>query len=281
MKVKFWGTRGSIAAPGKDTIFYGGNTCCVEIDLECGKKVIIDTGTGIRPLGDRMIAQEEKVEIHLLLTHAHWDHLQGFPFFDPIFNPDTKIHVDGARACIKGLRAIFENNVGDIFFPVRFGELKAQISYIDKLCHGPLKIEDVIIDAIPLHHPQGGLGFRFQEGDKRLIFITDNELTEDAPAGRRPEDYVRFCRDADVLIHDSQFTPDEIPNHKGWGHSDYATTLDLALKAHAKRLVLFHHAPFRKDSEVTAIKAHCEDLAAKNRTDIMIDAAKEGSEFTL
>jgi len=228
-----------------------------------------------------MLAQEEKVEIHLLLTHAHWDHLQGFPFFDPIFNLDTKIQVDGARECIKGLRAIFENNVGDIFFPVRFGELKAQISYIDKLCHGPLKIEDVIIDAIPLHHPQGGLGFRFQEGDKRLVFITDNELTEDAPAGRRPEDYVRFCKDADVLIHDCQFTPEEIPNHKGWGHSDYAATLDLALKANAERLVLFHHAPSRKDSEVTAIKVHCEDLAAKNRADIMIDAAKEGSEFTL
>jgi phosphoribosyl 1,2-cyclic phosphodiesterase len=281
MKVKFWGTRGSIAVPGKDTIIYGGNTCCVEIDLERGKKVIIDTGTGIRPLSDRMLAQKERVEIHLLLTHAHWDHLQGFPFFDPIFNPATKIHVDGTPACMKGLRAIFENDVGDIFFPVRFGELKAQISYIDKLSHGPLKIEDTIIDPIPLNHPQGGLGFRFQEGNKRLVFITDNELTEDAPAERRPEDYVRFCKDADVLIHDCQFTPDEIPNHKGWGHSDYATTLDLALKAQAKRLYLFHHAPSRKDSEVTAIKAHCEGLAKKNRADIMIDAAKEGSEFTL
>lgn len=281
MKVKFWGTRGSIAVPGKDTIIYGGNTCCVEIDLECGKKVIIDAGTGIRPLGDRMIAQEEKVEIHLLLTHAHWDHLQGFPFFDPIFNPATKIHVDGTPACMKGLRAIFDNNMGDIFSPVRFGELKAQINYLDKLRHGPLKIGDTIIDAIPLHHPQGGLGFRFQEGDKRLVFITDNELAEDAPAGRRPEDYVRFCKDADVLIHDSQFTPDEIPKHKDWGHSDYATSLDLALQAHAKRLILFHHAPFRKDSELTAIKTHCEDLAAKNRSDIVIDAAKEGSEFTL
>ncbi len=281
MKVKFWGTRGSIAVPGKDTIIYGGNTCCVEIDLECGKKVIIDAGTGIRPLGDRMIAQEEKVEIHLLLTHAHWDHLQGFPFFDPIFNPATKIHVDGTPACMKGLRAIFDNNMGDIFFPVRFGEIKAQINYLDKLSHGPLKIGDTIIDAIPLHHPQGGLGFRFQEGDKRLVFITDNELAEDAPAGRRPEDYVRFCKDADVLIHDCQFTPDEIPNHKDWGHSDYATTLDLALQAYAKRLLLFHHAPYRKDSEMTEIKTHCEDLAAKNRSDIVIDAAKEGSEFTL
>ena len=96
-----------------------------------------------------------------------------------------------------------------------------------------------------------------------------------------PEDYVRFCKDADVLIHDSQFTPDEIPKHRGWGHSDYATTLDLALKARAKRLVLFHHAPSRKDPEVTSIKAHCDDLAAKNGADIMIDAAKEGSEFTL
>jgi ribonuclease BN (tRNA processing enzyme) len=106
-------------------------------------------------------------------------------------------------------------------------------------------------------------------------------LTEDAPAGTLPEDYVRFCKDADVLIHDSQFTPEEIPKHRGWGHSDCASTLDLALKAHAKRLLLFHHAPSRKDSELTSITARCEEIAAKSRSDIMIDAAKEGSEFTL
>ncbi len=281
MKVKFWGTRGSIAVPGKDTIIYGGNTCCIEIDLECGKKVIIDAGTGIRSLSDRMIAQKEEVEIYLLLTHAHWDHLQGFPFFDPIFNPLTKILVDGLPTCMKALRAVFENRVGDIFFPVRFGELKAQIIYLDKLCHGPLTIEDTIIDAVPLHHPQGGLGFRFQEGNKKLVFITDNELDEDAPPGRRPADYARFCKNADVLIHDSQFTPEEMPEHTGWGHSDFATTMDLALKAHTKRLFLFHHAPSRKDSELTSIKERCQEIAAKNGADIMIDAAKEGSEFTL
>jgi len=214
MKVKFWGTRGSIAVPGKDTIIYGGNTSCVKIDLECGKTVVVDAGTGIRPLGDRMIAQEEKVEINLLLTHAHWDHVQGFPFFDPIFSPAATISIDGAPACIKGLKAIFDSKVGDIFFPVRFNDLRAQISYLDRLRHGPLKIDNTLIDAIPIHHPQGGFGFRFQEGNKRLVFITDNELVEDAPVGKRPEDYVRFCKDADVLIHDSQFTPDEIQKHR-------------------------------------------------------------------
>ncbi len=280
MYIKIWGSRGSIPVSGKEYLKYGGDTTCVEIRTRSGHVIIIDAGTGIRRLGNKLDKSPDK-DFHFIFTHAHWDHVQGFPFFDPIFNPTTKILVDGIPTCMKGLRAIFDNNVGDIFFPVRFGELKAQISYLDKLCHGPLKIENTIIDVIPLHHPQGGLGFRFQEGNKRLVFITDNELAEDAPAGRRPEDYVRFCKDADVLIHDSQFTPDEIPKHRGWGHSDYATTLDLALKAHAKRLLLFHHAPFRKDSEVTAIKAHCEDLAAKNRADIMIDAAKEGSEFTL
>lgn len=281
MKVRFWGTRGSVPVPGKDTLVYGGNTCCVEIDLECGKKVIIDTGTGIRVLGDRMIKGEEKVEVHLLLTHGHWDHLQGFPFFDPIFNPATKIFVDGTPKCMKGLRAIFENKVGDIFFPVRFGELRARISYIDKLSHGPLRIENTLIEAIPLHHPQGGLGFRFQEDDKKLVFITDNELTEEAPAGMRPGDYARFCRDADVLIHDCQFTQDEMPKHRGWGHSDYAKTLDLALRAHAKRLILFHHAPARKDPEVTAIVANCQDLATERSADVVVEAAREGSELIL
>ncbi|MFH1975371.1 MAG: MBL fold metallo-hydrolase [Pseudomonadota bacterium] len=281
MKVKFWGTRGSIAVPGKDTIIYGGNTCCLDITLESGKKIIIDAGTGIRPLGDHLIASREKIDILLLLTHIHWDHILGFPFFDPVSNPASRISVDGAPTCMKGLAAVFDNKMGDGFFPVKFEDLKARIRYLDKLNHGPLKIDGTVIDAIPLNHPQGGFGFRFQEGKKKLVFITDNELAEDAPPGRRPEDYARFCKGADVLIHDSQFTPDEIPKHRGWGHSDYAAALNLALKAHVKRLTLFHHAPSRKDPDLTAIMGHCEDLVVKNKADITIDAAREGTEFTL
>ncbi|MBW1782016.1 MAG: MBL fold metallo-hydrolase [Deltaproteobacteria bacterium] len=281
MKVRFWGTRGSIAVPGKDTVIYGGNTCCLDMTLDSGRKIIIDAGTGIRSLGDHLIARGETVDILLLVTHIHWDHIQGFPFFDPIFNPSSKIAVDGFPASLKGLRAIFDNKMGDGFFPVSFEDLKARIDYVGEVSHHPVTIDNTRIDAIPLNHPQGGFGFRFQEGNKRLVFITDNELVADAPAGKQPDDYVQFCKEADVLIHDAQFTPEEIDNHRGWGHSDCASTLDLALKAHARRLILFHHAPARKDADVAAIIERCNGLAAQIKRDIIVEAAKEGSEFTL
>lgn len=281
MKIKFWGTRGSIPVPGKDTITYGGNTTCLEITLESGRGIIIDSGTGIRPLGERLIADGGKVDIHLLITHIHWDHVWGFPFFDPIYDPKTKIAIDGYTTCMKGLRATFDNRMGDGFFPIKFDDLKAEIRYLDTLSHGPLKIDSVVIDSIPLQHPQGGFGFRFREGKKTLVFITDNELTEDAWAGRHPKDYIDFCRDADVLIHDAQYTPIERKQRKGWGHSDYVATFQLASQSHVKQLILFHHDPSRKDLEVVSFKNHCEDLSQKKKVSMTIDAAKEGSELML
>ena len=186
MNVKFWGTRGSIAAPGKDTVIYGGNTCCVEILLNCGERVIIDAGSGIRPLGDHLMATEEQVAVFLLMTHVHWDHVQGFPFFDPVFKPATKISVDGAPRCIKGLRAIFDTQIGDGFFPIRFEDLAARIHYLDKLRYGALSIKNTTITTVPLQHPQGGFGFRFEEDGRSFVFITDNELTRKKVARHLP-----------------------------------------------------------------------------------------------
>lgn len=281
MKVKFWGTRGSISVPGKDTIVYGGNTACLEITLEGGRKVIVDAGTGIRPLGRKLSAMEEDVDVHLLITHIHWDHVLGFPFFDPVYDSTSKIAIDGFPACIKGLKIPFDNSMGDGFWPIKFDDLKAQIRYLDTLSHGPLRIDNTVIDTIPLQHPQGGVGFRFREGKKTLVFLTDNELKEDALSGRSPEDYVRFCKDADVLIHDAQYTPEEWRIRKGWGHSDYVSTLNLAIAAHVQRLVLYHHDPSRKDPDLSSIEAHCEELAREMNVDMVIDAAREGSELTV
>jgi len=227
------------------------------------------------------MATGEIVDILLLITHIHWDHVQGFPFFDPIFNPSTRIDVDGFPAAMTGLQAIFDNKMGDGFFPVSFQDLKARIQYLGDLSHHPVAIDNARIDAIPLNHPQGAFGYRFQEGKKTLVFITDNELAKNAPVGKRPNDYVMFCNDADILIHDAQFTPEEIDRHRGWGHSDCASALNLAVEAHAKRLILFHHAPARKDEDVDAIIARCNHLAEANNHDIIIEAAKEGSDFTL
>ncbi len=281
MKVRFWGTRGSIAAPGKDTVIYGGNTSCVQILLDCGETVVMDAGSGIRPLGDHLMAQGKNVNIHLLMTHVHWDHVQGFPFFDPVFKPTTKITVDGSPRCIKGLRAIFDSGIGDGFFPIRFEDLGAQIKHLDQLPHGPLKIHNVTITTVDLHHPQGGFGFRFEEDGKSLVFITDNELTRRVWQGKSIDDFVPFCRNADILIHDAQFLPEEIEAHRGWGHSDYSTALELAQRAGVKHLVLFHHEPARTDPEIAMIEKKCRALAGESHKTLKIEAAKEGSELVL
>ena len=281
MRIRFWGTRGSIPVPGRDTIIYGGNTTCLEITLQGGKTVIIDAGTGIRPLGDKLIAENENVEIHLLITHIHWDHNLGFPFFAPIYDPATKIYVDGHQNSMKGLRNTLDSKTVDGLFPITFDDLKANIHHIDQVRKGVLEIDGTRIDSIPIQHPQGGIGFRFREGDKNLVFITDNELREDAWEGRTPEEYAKFCEGADILIHDAQYTPREIKERKGWGHSDYRATFDLAHRANVKKLLLFHHDPTRTDPEVKAIKVLCEDLAGKRNSNIIIDAARENTELEL
>ncbi len=278
MKIKFWGTRGSTPVPGKDTIIYGGNTTCLEINLRSGKKVIIDAGTGIRSLGMEFESHKEDVDIYLLITHIHWDHIFGFPFFSPIYKSSTRILVDGYSSSMKGLRYSFDNKMGDGFFPVRFEELKADIQFMNKLSHGSLKVDGIIIDSIPLRHPQGGLGFRFREGSKTLVFLTDNELDVKEKSF---SDYIAFCQGADILIHDSHYRPEERPEHRGWGHSDYQSALDLALKANVKKLVLFHHAPERKDSDIIKIIILCQDLIKKSNSNLEIEAAKENSVFVL
>ena len=281
MRIKFWGTRGSVPVPGKDTITYGGNTTCLEITLESGRIIIIDAGTGIRKLGEKLLREKKNRDIHLIITHIHWDHVLGFPFFNPIFDPSSNILIDGHFNCLKGLRYTFDNKMGDGFFPIKFDDLKANIKYIAKLVNGPLEIDSVLIESIPLQHPQGGVGFRFREGDKTLVFITDNELREDAWIGRTPEEYAKFSKNADVLIHDSQYTPEEIDARRGWGHSDYRSTYELARNADVKKLILFHHDPPRTDTEMQKIEVICEDLAKKDKFDITIEAAKENSEFEL
>ncbi|MBW1681036.1 MAG: MBL fold metallo-hydrolase [Deltaproteobacteria bacterium] len=281
MKIKFWGTRGSIAVPGKDTTIYGGNTTCLEITLASERKVIVDAGTGIRALGDVLSSEREVVDVHLLITHIHWDHVLGFPFFAPIYNPSTRITIDGFPTCMKGLRYTFDNKMGDGFFPIQFDDLRARIKYLDRINRGPLDLDGVLVDTIPLQHPQGGFGFRFREGEKTFIFLTDNELRDDAWTGRSPQDYAEFCRDADILVHDAQYTPEEIADRRGWGHSDYLSVVRLALEANVKRLILFHHDPSRKDVQVMAMKVLCDDFVRKEGATLVVEAAMENSEFDL
>jgi phosphoribosyl 1,2-cyclic phosphodiesterase len=281
MRVKFWGTRGSIASPGKETLRYGGNTTCLELTLEGGRKVIVDAGTGIRNLGAKLSRQAEPVNVHLLMTHIHWDHLMGFPFFAPVYQKSTKIVVDGCARGFIGLRNIFNNQYVDGTFPVDFDEIMASIEPSDALPRGTLIIDDVKIDGTELQHPQGGMGFRFKEGQKVMIFLTDNELREDAWPGRTLSDFVYFCKDADCLIHDCQYIPEEIASRRGWGHSDLESVMEMSIKAGVQKLYLCHHDPDRTDKEVDAIVSRCRKIARKAGSSMSIEGAKEGASFTL
>ena len=176
--------------------------------------------------------------LYLFITHIHWDHILGFPFFNPIYDSSSKVFVDGHPNCLKGRKYTFNNKMGDGFFPIEFKDLKAEISNIETLSkREPLKIDGTLIESLPLHHSQGSYGLRFMEGKKRLVFMTDNELEKDSESnGKEFDKYVKFCQDADVLIPDAQYTPEEIKKCRGWGHSDFQTTYELAKRANVKRL---------------------------------------------
>ncbi len=281
MKVKFWGTRGSIAAPGPQTVEFGGNTTCVEVVSRQGQRLVIDAGTGIRNLGDALLQDGKPIRLTLLLTHAHWDHILGIAFFRPVYRDDAVILVDGCPRAYYGLANIFDDRRGNGYFPVAFDDLQAHIHHLDQLPHGLLRLGDLVVQGIETNHPQGGMGFRITEGEVCLVFLTDNELRPDAPLGRQPGDYARFAHGCQLLIHDAQYTPEEIDQHRGWGHSTYADAVDLAIAAGVLRLVLFHHDPSRTDVQLRAIEAQAQELARHHGSSLLVSAAREGEVIEL
>lgn len=202
MKITFWGTRGLIAAPGPDTVVYGGNTTCLELTLSSEQTVIIDAGTGMRRLGDSLMQRAAPLEIRLLMTHIHWDHLLGFPFFGPLFREKTRVIVDGFRRGMDGLKKIFSSNYVDGTWPVRFQDLTARVESVQEFRQGRLELGETMIESHPIQHPQGGLGFKFTEKSGTFVFLTDNELLDHGWSGTSFKDFVDFCRNADVLAHD-------------------------------------------------------------------------------
>lgn len=189
--------------------------------------------------------------------------------------------VDGCARALNGLRNIFNNQYIDGTFPVAFDDIMASIEPNDTLQKGALILDDVRIDATELQHPQGGMGFRFREGKKLLIFLTDNELRENAWPGRTHLDFIHFCKGAEVLIHDCQYIPEEMKVRRGWGHSDFESVIDMALKAHVKKLYLFHHDPERTDKELDAIVSRLQKIAHNAGSPLSIEGAKEGTSFLL
>jgi len=284
--VTFWGTRGSIPTPGSSTRVYGGNTPCVEVRF--GDTLFIcDAGSGIRELGNDLLARNAPPdELHLLITHTHWDHIQGFPFFAPAYLKESKIRVYGNEPGDESRHRLLSGQMSSSYFPVGFGELKAEI-IDDQFSEGSKDVNGTRVKCFPLNHPGGCFGYTFENDGTKIVYLTDNEIenrpdevkadpSEETELRTVPQDLIEACRNADLLIADAQYTDDEYAAKRGWGHTSCLTVTDLALKAEAKKLALFHHDPATTDSSVDARVEMCAERAVSFDSPLFIFGAREG-----
>jgi phosphoribosyl 1,2-cyclic phosphodiesterase len=287
--VKFWGTRGSIPTPASWTRVYGGNTPCVEVRFD-DTIFVCDAGSGIRELGkDLLTRQPPPTDLHLLLTHAHWDHIQGFPFFAPVYLPSMKIRVYGRQAADDNPYRLLSGQMTSSYFPVTFGDLGDNVMP-DYLQDGAKEINGVIVRAFALNHPGGSLGYSLSKDGRKIVYATDNELEiqpgdifpdldDTGPLRQVPEDLVAVARGADLLIVDAQYDERAYSARKKWGHSSCFSATDLAIRAGAKTLALFHHDPEDTDRGIDEKVLACRRRAKRHGADLVICAAREGVEM--
>jgi len=255
MLIKCWGSRGSISVSGRQYVRYGGDTTCIEIQAKTGEIVIIDAGTGIRRLGKSLL-ERKKSAYTLLLTHAHWDHIQGFAFFKPLLHDNTQVVIQDRKIASLDTRGVLNQVLTPPFFPVRLSDLQADIKF-DASLNNNFNIGSLAIDTIPTSHSRGSLGYRFTEEGKRFVFLTDNELGFSHPQSQKKEDYIKFAQDADILFHDAEYTKEEYASKTGWGHSSIPDVLDFASKARVQKLGLIHLNQDRSDDVMDAIVTQC------------------------
>jgi phosphoribosyl 1,2-cyclic phosphodiesterase len=306
MKIKFWGVRGSIACPGPDTVEYGGNTTCIELWFEEANRLfIIDAGSGIRALGNDIINNRQPsswIKADIFITHTHWDHIMGFPFFEPLYYQGTSLNIYGPVTYEEeSLEQIIGDQLRYRYFPVSHSDLAANLHYY-QIGEGDINLGDGInLKTKYLNHTLLCLGYRFEYQGKTICtaFDTepfrnlfeanpdspdyDSELHEEGEIASKEENQriVEFFRDADILIHDAQYTPEEYEDSKlGWGHSSYMHAFEIAKQANVKKLILFHHDPYSKDSELRAIESKLQQGLARS-SGVEVSMAREGSELTL
>ena len=266
MDIKCRGARGSVPVSGKQYLKYGGDTTCLEIRTCDGRIIIVDAGTGIRQLGSDLIA-EGRFEYDLLFTHAHWDHLMGFPFFLPLYRHETIIRMQGCPFAQKFVETMLGKVMSPPNFPVSYADIKARVTYVPE-CPQCIEIGSVTIIPIPLSHPNQGNGYKFIENGKSFVFLTDNELEFQHEGGLSFLEYQEFAAGADLLIHDAEYTREDYKVVKQWGHSVYTTALSLAIKAKAKRFGLFHHNQWKSDGEIDQMVSHCREIIKKSGVDM-------------
>jgi len=279
MRVRFFGVRGSIPTPGPSTVRYGGNSVCVEVRLADDTRIVLDAGTGIRECGKQIEREGYTGTIHLCITHPHWDHLIGLPFFDPLYLPGRKITLHPMTAAGSARMAnpiMFDGE----HFPVRFRDLPAQIDRSAAACEH--RIGSARITAIELNHPGGANGFRIDDDDGTSVcYLTDNELDPSSGHVTTPAALARFAAGTSLLIHDAQYLPSDMPAKRGWGHSQVGDVLVLARDAGAAAVALHHHDPDRDDAALDAIAAGAATWAADHARSLETIVAREGLEVDL
>lgn len=295
VRLKLWGVRGSTPVPGPGTLRYGGNTTCAEVRAE-GEIIVLDAGTGIRELGAALEKEfgANPIKISVLLTHLHWDHIQGFPFFVPAYNDKNEIHIYGYDG---GLREILKGQMAAPFFPVALYDLPGRIE-IKKLHKMDFDIGRVHVRAHYMNHPGVCVGYRVETNSGTIAFLPDDEpydsfkLHSSRSDLLSPEqirirskveraELVHFLGHADILILDAQYTDEEYQSHIGWGHGSISGCVALALDAEVKKLVLSHHDPNHDDAMLDEMIQKAQSLAAKSSTKLEVIGAREGDEFVL
>lgn len=287
--VKFWGVRGSIPVPGPRTVKYGGNTACLEVRSAEGDWIIFDAGTGIRSLGDSLNLSKSH-DIHIMISHPHWDHINGFPFFTPIYIPGNTVTVYGPSTFESTMEDIITGQMKYSYFPVRTAELQAKISFRD-LKEEAFKIGNITIQTLFLNHPVTCLGYKLSYDNRVFIYLGDNEpyynvyrdgdAEVETMARQMNQRLESFVSGADTLVTDSQYTPEEYPGHVGWGHSTTHHVVNMGVRAGVKRLFFFHHEPNRSDEELDFIVRHYRGVVRGKGFNMRLEAAREGFQYDI
>lgn len=279
MKIKFWGVRGSLPSCGSSFVKYGGHTSCLELRSKDNSLLVIDAGTGIKDLGLSLNGNFPET-IKMLFTHSHTDHIFGFPFFSPIYRKGIHIDMYCGNYFSGPVREIVMRFMQPPFFPVKFENISAKFDF-RLLNKESTVLSGINVMPIEISHPNGGLGFRFEEDGKSAVFLTDNELRYTHLGGLSFDGYVDVCRNADLLIHDAQYSEEEYKNHVTWGHSTFGQVIELAEKAQVKQVVFFHHDPERTDGQLDEFVRHYNDILQKKGSAIRCQAAQTGHEIIL
>ena len=259
LSLRFWGVRGSIPTPLKENMNYGGNTLCIELRLPTGEIFVFDGGTGIRGLGDLLTKEcgAQGLDVMVFLTHFHWDHIQGIPFFQPLYKPENTVTFHTPRFSIarkgdtsseSGVEEILTGQMTDPYFPVNFEFLHAKKKFAE-LDLKPSKFGDLTISPFPLNHPGGAFGYRIESDGAVIVYATDLEHGD-----KELDKVVReYSQNADLLVFDSQYTPEDYETHKGWGHSTWQEACNVAKDSQVSQLALFHHRPSYNDAKLDQI----------------------------